>query len=134
MATDIGIMQGFDMFKDKVDRGNKKREQEDQVRANNLLKQAEIDAKSAIFERDAEEGLHSKIAANRARMAASGISGTSASARAYYEAQERKTREDLLANAFFADLSKAKGTLTTSAQVTNLLDMHSGKQKKIIGW
>ncbi|MDR1009320.1 MAG: hypothetical protein LBL52_03655 [Rickettsiales bacterium] len=129
MGTTAGLLSVFDYAKDKVDSKRKsvaanaeaKRENEylgelDEIETQKIL------AKQGIFEEQKENLLKEKLASNKARMAAAGLGGTSASFDAAARALAKKAEKETLANEYFADLDLRKLELVSAyKQSSNLL-------------
>jgi len=139
MGTSVSIMSGYNAAKKRVDETNsrrqkeraeklaaaeaytKARQDEDFLRAENSLKEAEIERKEKIFEAEKTDLLAQKLASNKARLAAAGIADTSGSLKAVQNTLAKKAADEIRNNAYFADLDIRKLDLANSKAAAKAL-------------
>ncbi|MDR3126176.1 MAG: hypothetical protein LBT92_00920 [Rickettsiales bacterium] len=143
MSTSNALLTGFDLAKNTVDKKAEKAKSDaeakarlDSEAAKDAIDSEKIRAKVSLFARDRTNLLNAKVAANRARMAASGLDGTSNSIRAFFAALQSAANEEISGNAYFADLDLAKYDLNDPSAVSSILAAAQGKskKKKVVGF
>ena len=136
MGTSTGLLTAFDYAlerseSDSAERSaaNKAKSDNEYISASNALAEEETLARANLFSIQKENLLREKLASTKARMAASGIAGTSASAAAFEKSIVKKTEGEILSNDYFADLDLKKLALSGDyKQASNLLSAsNSGK-------
>ncbi|MDR0367171.1 MAG: hypothetical protein LBH41_01175 [Rickettsiales bacterium] len=136
MGTTPGLLDIFDYAEGKVKSERKSSDAAAKSRQDGAyadlaaeLDEAEISARRALFAEQKSNLLREKLASTKAKMAAAGIDGTSASMSAFEKALAKKAEQDILANDYFAGIDIAKLDLASSYKKgENLIAAASNKR------